>query len=326
MARDVEHMARRLRRYLPGGEAITAVVPLSTGHSNETYLLDGLDRILRLPPSEEGLLPPYDMARQHAVLSAVGGWAAGPPVPRVFDLCTDPSVIGDPFFVMERLPGEAFEYEVPGWLATADAAVRDRVCAQWIGAVTAVHRGPAERMPAPAMTVRDEAEHWREVAREAEGPRLLLELLDDLGARPPLPSGPPTPVHGDPKHGNCLWDHGRLTALLDWEMAHVGEPLTDLGYVASFYDQGELSLATAGFELPGWWPRERLIEEWERATGRAARELVRYEVLGMCKIAAIIALGYQLFRTGRATDKRFEVWGTVVPPYVAAAARRAERS
>jgi aminoglycoside phosphotransferase (APT) family kinase protein len=323
MARDCERMARELRRYLPRGDGIVRVVPLSTGHSNETYLLEGIDRILRMPPSEEGLLPPYDMARQHAVLAAVGGWHAGPPVPRVFELCTDPAVIGDPFFLMERLAGEAFEYRVPDWLAAAPRAVRDSMCAQWIGAVAAVHAMPAELMHSPAMTVREEAEHWHEVAAQGEAPRLLFDLLDDLIARPPPASGAPTPVHGDPKHGNCLWDRGRLIAFLDWEMAEVGEPLTDLGYLTSFYDQGDMALANAGFELDGWWPRSRVIEEWEKATGRTARELSRYEVLGMCKIAAIIQLGYHLFRTGRATDKRFEVWGAVVPPFVASAAKRA---
>ncbi len=317
-------MIRGLRSCLAGGEAIRRVVPLSTGHSNETYLLEGLGRILRMPPSEEGLLPPYDMAAQHAILAAVGAWTDGPPVPRVFEHCTDASVIGDAFFVMERLTGEAFEYQVPAWLEGAPRGMRDRVCAQWIGAVEAVHCMPASRMPAPAMTVVDEAEHWRAVAKEAQAPELLFDVLDDLVARPPPTSGPPTPVHGDPKHGNCLWNEGRLVALLDWEMAHVGEPLTDLGYLTSFYAQGKgAALANAGFALEGWWSRARAIEEWERATCRGARDLHRYEALGMCKIAAIIALGYHLFRSGRSTDPRFEAWGAVIPPYVKVAARRA---
>jgi aminoglycoside phosphotransferase (APT) family kinase protein len=324
--RDLESMARGLRGYLPDGASITRVVPLSTGHSNETYLLEGLDRILRMPPSEEGLLPPYDMARQHAVLAAVGGFAGGPPVPRVFELSTDAAVIGDPFFVMERLRGEAFEYQVPDWLAAAAPQTRSRLCEQWIGAIAAVHRMPAERMPAGATTVREEAEHWRRVAGDVQAPRLLFDLLDDLIARPPATSGAPTPVHGDPKHGNCLWDRERLTAILDWEMAHVGEPLTDLGYLVSFYNEpGEPAIANAGFELAGWWPRSRTIDEWQRATGRTARELRRYEVLGMCKIGAIIALGFHLFCTGRATDKRFEAWGAFVPGYLELAARRATR-
>jgi len=71
MARDLVRMLNGLRGAIDGGERITRIVTLSAGHSNETYLLEGLDRILRMPPSEEGLLPPYDMARQHAILSAV---------------------------------------------------------------------------------------------------------------------------------------------------------------------------------------------------------------------------------------------------------------
>jgi aminoglycoside phosphotransferase (APT) family kinase protein len=325
MARDLERMTRELRRYLPEGDAITRVVPLSTGHSNETYLLEGLDRILRTEPSEEGLLPPYDMAFQHAVLSAVGTFAGGPPVPRVFELCTDPSIIGAPFFIMERLVGEAFEYEVPAWLAAAPPEVRGRMSAQWIAAVIAVHRIPAESMPGPRMTPVEEASHWREVARSAEAPQGLLDLLDDLILHPPPLSGAPTPVHGDPKHGNCFWQRdGKLVGLFDWEMAHVGEPLTDLGYLASFYGYGKEGIATAGLDLPGWWDRARMIAAWEEATGRSARGIRRYEALGMCKIAAIIGLGFHLYRTGRASDPRFAPWGAAVPKYVELIRRRLE--
>jgi aminoglycoside phosphotransferase (APT) family kinase protein len=326
MARDLERMERGLRRFLAGGDRLTRIVPLSTGHSNETYLLEGIDRVLRMPPSEEGLLPPYDMALQHAIIGAMSRAPNGPPVPRVHELCEDPEVIGDPFFVMERLDGEAFEYRVPDWLASGPESLRGDLCAQWIGAMIAVHRLPAETMPAPSLSPREAAEHWRDVAHKAEAPRPLVELLDDLAERPPRSSGPPTPVHGDPKHGNCLWSRqGKLLALLDWEMAHVGDPVEDLGYVIHFYDQGEAELARAGYELPGWWSREKTIAEWERATGRRAIDLERYEVLAMGKIAAIIAVGHQLFRRGRTKDPRFEAWGAVVPKYVDLALRFAGR-
>jgi aminoglycoside phosphotransferase (APT) family kinase protein len=308
---------------LRGGAAITGVVPLSIGHSNETYLIEGLDRILRMPPCEEGLLPPYDMARQHAVLAAVGASTDGPPVPRVFELCTNPSVLGDPFFIMERVPGEAFEYELPEWLGAAPAELASRMCAQWMAAVAAVHRFPAARMPTPSLTVAEEAAHWRDVAAEADAPPALLDLLDDLVRRPPATSGPPTSVHGDPKPANCLWDRGRLVALLDWEMAHVGEPLTDLGYLSSFYALHQEATATAGFDLPGWWSHSQVISAWEQATGRVACDITRYEVLGMGKICAIIGLGYHLFRTGQASDPRFAAWGDVLPGYVDLARRHA---
>jgi aminoglycoside phosphotransferase (APT) family kinase protein len=120
----------------------------------------------------------------------------------------------------------------------------------------------------------------------------------------------------------CLWDRsGRLLALLDWEMAGIGEPLLDLGYVMQFYDQGEFALGSAGYELPGWWSKQRVIDEWQQATGRSAVDLHRYEALAVAKVAAIIALGLHLYESGRSADERFAGWGRIVPGYVALAAR-----
>ena len=315
MARDTAQIAEGLKRYLPRGDRITGVKTLSAGHSNETYLVLGTDEILRMPPSEEGLLPPYDMARQHAILAAVKANTGAVPLPDMLELCEDSSVIGDSFFLMTCVPGEAFEYAVPDWLASAGEAGAEEVCRQWFDAVTSLHAMPMTSFPAGGRTVREEAAHWLAVARGAEADTRLIEVLEDLERRPLEVSGAATPVHGDPKHGNCLWHDGRLTALLDWEMAQVSEPLLDLGYILMFHDQGAASLANAGFELPGWWSPERMIDEWQRATGRTAVDIARYTVLGQAKVSAIIALGYHLFTSGRTKDVRFEGWGAVLPAY-----------
>jgi len=323
MARDIERLASGLRAFLPRGGRITGVKTLSAGHSNETYLVEGLNEILRMPPSEEGLLPPYDMARQHAILSAVKAHAPDVPLPRIFELCNDPAVLGDPFFLMECVPGEAFEYATPAWVKADPVAVPDSICQQWFTALIAIHRMPVEHMPPGGRTVEQEAQHWLSVTESIDGPAALVAILRDLVTRPARTSGPPTPVHGDPKHGNCLWHEGRLTALLDWEMSQVSEPLLDLGYILMFHNQGEASLADAGFELPGWWSPERMIAEWEKGTGRTAVDVARYVVLGQAKIAAIIALGAWLFDTGKTNDARFEAWGKVLPPFMRLLCERA---
>lgn len=315
MGRDTEQLANGLRRYLPRGERITGVKTLSAGHSNETYLVEGLDEILRMPPSEEGLLPPYDMARQHAILSAVAANAPTVPLPKMLELCTDLAVIGDPFFLMERVPGEAFEYATPDWLKADPVEGPERICRQWFDAIIGLHCMPVDKMPPGGRTVQQEAQHWLDVASSAQASEALIEVLTDLAKRPPATSGPPTPVHGDPKHGNCLWHEGRLTAFLDWEMAQISEPLLDLGYVLMFHDQGEASLANAGFELPGWWSADRMIAEWEAGTGRKAVDVARYAVLGQAKVAAIIALGAHLFASGKTADARFQAFGAVLPAY-----------
>jgi aminoglycoside phosphotransferase (APT) family kinase protein len=326
MARDVAAIADGLRRFLPRGNRITGIRTLSAGHSNETYLVEGLDEILRLPPSEEGLLPPYDMAQQHAVLAAISKNAPGVPVPKVFELCTDASVIGDAFFLMERLPGEAFEYAVPAWLEADPQQGADSICRQWFDAIIALHRMSAAAMPTKQRTVLQEAQHWLDAARAADGSPELLRVLKDLVDRPPRTSGPPTPVHGDPKHGNCIWHEGRLSAVLDWEMAQVSEPLLDLGYVLLFHDQGPAALANAGFSLPGWWRPEKMIAEWEKGTGRSAVDTARYTVLGQAKITAIISLGYHLYTSGRTADQRFGAWGQVLKPYTELLVSRAMKA
>ena len=315
MARDTEQLAAGLRRYLPRGDRITGVRTLSAGHSNETYLVEGLNEILRMPPSEEGLLPPYDMARQHAILSAVLANAPTVPLPAMLELCTDPAVIGDPFFLMECVPGEAFEYTTPDWVKADPVAVPESICRQWFDAIIGVHTMPVDKMPPGGRTVQEEAAHWLKVATDAEADREIIGVLEDLVKRPMRTSGPATPLHGDPKHGNCLWHEGRLTAILDWEMSQVSEPMLDLGYVLMFHDQGEASLANAGFELPGWWSAPRMVDEWQNGTGRTAVDTARYAVLGQAKVAAIISLGAHLFTSGRTDDLRFKAFGQVLPPF-----------
>jgi aminoglycoside phosphotransferase (APT) family kinase protein len=323
MARDTARIADGLRRFLSRGAGITGVKTLSAGHSNETYLVEGLDEILRMPPSEEGLLPPYDMGRQHAVIGAVRANTEAVPLPQVLELCTDPTVIGDEFFIMQRLPGEAFEYAVPDWLAADHVEGPERLCRQWFDAIIGLHRMPVDKMPPGGRSVQAEAQHWLNVAKAAAATADLIGVLENLAARPPRTSGAPTPVHGDPKHGNCLWHEGKLAALLDWEMSQIAEPQLDLGYILMFHNQGKASLADAGFALPGWWSRDRMIDEWQRGTGRKAIDIARYEVLGQAKVTAIIALGAHLFASGKTADKRFAAFGQVLPSYTELLVRRA---
>lgn len=325
MARDTQRLADGLRKWLDRGEGVTGVKVLSAGHSNETYLVEGLNEILRMPPSKEGLLPPYDMARQHAVMSAVADNSAVP-MPPMLELCTDADVLGDEFFLMGAVPGEAFEYAVPDWLAADPVEGADNVCRQWFDAVGALHNMDPALMPPGGRTVAEECAYWLDVARGCEAMPELISVLEHLDRSPPRSSGAPAPVHGDPKHGNCLWDKGRLTVLLDWEMAQISDPMLDLGYILMFHEQGEASLADAGFDLPGWWSWDRMVEEWEARTGRTAIDVMRYAVLGQAKVSAIISVGAYLFRTGRIQDPRFEGFAKVLPAYVALLSRRAEKA
>jgi aminoglycoside phosphotransferase (APT) family kinase protein len=305
--RDLDQLRRQIAAWLPDGDRMTGLRVLSAGHSNETFYLEGIDRVLRMPPSQGGLLPPYDMAKQHRVLAAVGRMTDGPPVPAVYELCEDPAVAGDPFFVMEALKGEEYEYAPPQWLVDASDEQRERMSTQWINAIAALHDRPADEMPEPHVSTRDYAEACLKMTQVPNGDAKLIALLENF-VNDPLPtSGDPTPVHGDPKIGNMMWrPDGKLVAMLDWEMAHTGEPLHDLGWALCLYNQ---PLASAGLDLPGWLQPEQMAERWEAKTRRSAAGLDRYMVLAFAKICAINTWGIHLYESGQTKDERYAAWG-----------------
>jgi aminoglycoside phosphotransferase (APT) family kinase protein len=313
----------RLRAYIDGGERITGIRPLSFGHSNRTWLLEGLDRVLRMPPAGRGLLPPYDMAHQHRVLAGVVAQPGAPPVPAVYDLCTDPEVAGAPFFVMERRPGASTDWKAPPWLVTGGPPLRERLSRLWIGAVCAVHALPPDAIAAPVRTPAEEAAYWLRVTVDSAGPDRLRALLEDLVDDPPPSSGPLACVHGDTKFGNFLWHRGDLSAVVDWEMACVGDPLTDIGYLLGLWPAREGEPGQMPFtQLAGWWSRGRIVEEWERRTGRSAEGVDRHEQLGMAKIGAVFAAGIHLYRTGGSADPRLARWPRSLETWLDLAASR----
>lgn len=309
--RDLDDLLKRVKAWLPDGGRVSGLRVLSAGHSNETFYLEGLDRVLRMPPSQGGLLPPYDMAKQHRILASVCAMKDGPPVPRVYELCEDPDVAGDPFFIMEALVGEEFEYTAPQWLLDAPESQRTSMSTQWIDAIAALHDRPASEMPEKLITTREYAENCLKMTSVPTGDKALIALLENFVKNPLPTSGPPTPVHGDPKIGNMMWrPDGTLVAMLDWEMAHGGEPLHDLGWALCLYNQ---PLASAGLDLPGWLQPDQMAERWERRTGRSAAALNQYMVLAYAKICSINTWGVWLYESGQTKDERYAAWGRGMP-------------
>src|SRR5262245_54772318 len=106
--RDVEELAVRLRGHLIDGGRLTHVSALSGGHSNETYLLHGLDKILRMPPSAVPLMDhALDVRGQFELFAVLRGRPHAPPVPGLDYFNEDPAILGAPFFIMERVDGAA---------------------------------------------------------------------------------------------------------------------------------------------------------------------------------------------------------------------------
>jgi aminoglycoside phosphotransferase (APT) family kinase protein len=329
MMRDLETLARRIEPRLNQPGTISEVVPLSSGHSNQTYLLRGPDIVLRTPPADAGLLPPYDMGRQHDLMAEVGAAAPWLPVPEVYGWSADESVIGVPYYLCQLMPGEAFEYLTPRWLADAAPGFRRHLCRQWIGAVASIHRLQPLASGGPVRTPREVYQGWRDLtsqdiaavgADKAGLGRAITAIFDEVLGRGLPSSGAPAPVHGDPKIGNTMWRDGQLTALLDWEMAFNGEPLCDLAYILHWFPpdprMNELGLPSYDyFALPGMFTRSEVISVWEHGTGREARGVELYEIAEAAKLCSIVFHGAAAYEAGVLDDPRLESWLQVAQIY-----------
>jgi aminoglycoside phosphotransferase (APT) family kinase protein len=301
--KDLDHIARALRSVLSGGDEITAISPLTTGFSNETYVIEGLDLILRLPPAGGAMLEGHGVIAQARIYEELGSRADAPPVPRIVKCCPDSAIIGVPFFVMKRMAGESIDdLKMTPWFIGGTDGFRTEICRNWVAAFAGLSKlEPLDTLGAVA-TPEDDARMWRQFARGADCPALIA-LFDRLLAVPAPRSGRPAVVHGDTKLSNLMWLDGNITAMLDWEMALNGDPLANLGYMLYSFESKYHS-ATRAQKLPGMLSRVEVIALWSEISGRSAEWVFWHEVAQIGKIAAIIAEGTNMYNTGRSSDPK----------------------
>ena len=133
MNRDVAHIQAKLNAYLPTGHGISAVKPMTTGFSNETYLLEGLNWILRLPSAAGAMLEGHGVIAQAKIYQELAHTAGAPPVPKILVVCEDSSVLGAPFFIMERVEGESVhDTNLQSWFVAATDSFRTALSRKWI--------------------------------------------------------------------------------------------------------------------------------------------------------------------------------------------------
>jgi aminoglycoside phosphotransferase (APT) family kinase protein len=284
------------------------------GHSNATFLIrrDGCEVVLRRPPRPP--LPPgaHDVVREARLLRALESTAV--PVPAVLAICESPEVIGAPFMIMEYVQGQVLEDRLPA--ALDSRRERQRIAEAFIDAIVAVHEvdidaagldwlGP--RSGYLERQLRRFAGSW-EVNRTRDLP-LMTELEESLRALAPT-STETTLVHGDARLGNAVFAAqapARLAALLDWEMATLGDPLADLGYLCvAWTDHTDrpppmfhLSTVTAA---PGFPTRAELVGLYERRSGRRVTDLAWYRALACWKSAVFMEGNYRRARDGMSDD------------------------
>jgi aminoglycoside phosphotransferase (APT) family kinase protein len=338
---DAEAVAKFFAAHVEGGDVPLAFSFLSGGRSNLTYRVDGGGRswVLRRPPLGHVLPTAHDMAREHRVLTALRD--TGLPVPRTRALCSDESVNGAAFYVMDFAPGVVIEEEMPAGYATTPGE-RRRIGAALMRTLAALHAvdwravGLAD-FGRPdgylARQVRRWSEQW-ERSKTGEVP-LIRELIRRLEAA--LPHTPvATLVHGDWRLGNVALDSGdpgRIVAIFDWEMATLGDPLADVGYTLVYWGEAGDAPGSRGpgryaavTTAPGFHTRAELVEEYSRASGRDVTSVDFYEVLALYKLAVISEGAYARWRAGLMAGEGFEKVERVGVPLCEAAMAIAERS
>lgn len=277
---------------------------IAAGMSNLTYTVTpegGTDDdavILRRPPTGAVLATAHDMAREHRVVSALGPTPV--PVPRTLHLCTDPAVLGAPFYVMERVVGLHVVDRIPAGYAD-EPAQRQAIGDGLVDVLADLHAvdhvavglgdfGRPEGFM--ARQVRRWTQQW-DATRDRERPG-----LDALAAR--LAQTVPTTqrngiVHGDFRLDNCLLDPqtpGRIRAVLDWEMSTLGDPLADLGMLHVYWPQpGEEAVAgqSTVTALEGFPTRAQVAARYAERSGLDLSDLPWYVAFAYFKFAAIVA-------------------------------------
>ena len=323
---DLEAVERYLRAHVedvPEGELRISQFP--SGASNLTYLVEvgGWEGVLRRPPL--GPVPPkaHDMGRESGILARLN--AVYPIAPKPYFFCEDESVIGAPFYVMERRTGEVLDDSFPEGVEPGEELCRgisrtvvDRLVE--LHAVDVREAGLGD-LGKPDGFLQRQTEGWisRYEKAKTDEIREFEPLTGWLSSGIPE-SPPPAIIHNDYKLNNLVLDPEDLTvvrAVLDWEMATVGDPLFDLAVSLSYWiepnDPDEMKVVMPTVTVtPGFMTRKELIDRYAEKSGRDLSEMHWYVVFGYFKLAGILQQIYARFENGQTKDDRFATFGARV--------------
>ncbi len=323
---DVEAVAGWLRENAPSYEraGTPRVRQFQGGSSNLTYLLewDSCDLVLRRPPVGSKARSAHDMAREHDIQAALA--PVFPYVATMVGLCRDESVIGSEFYVMERLEGTIPRRRFGFDVSSEDAST---LCERAWDVLAALH---AVDVSVPALARLDRGEGY--VARQVAGwtDRLARARTDDLGDWSPvtewLDAVQPEDrgrcvIHNDFRFDNLVLspEDLRVTGVLDWEMATVGDPLMDLGGALAYWvepgdDEIFQQFRRQPSSEPGMWTRWQVFEHYAERTGLTVTpdQWRFYEVFGLFRLAVIAQQIWYRYAHGQTHNEAYAVFGPAV--------------
>jgi aminoglycoside phosphotransferase (APT) family kinase protein len=307
-----------LRQQFPEATGPFLVEQFPQGHSNLTYFLRLGDQelVLRRPPFGNQVKTAHDMGREYRILSKLS--MVFPAAPKPYFYCDDEGILGAPFYVMERRRGVILRKQLPpGVVIDPDTARRLSIAL--IDNLAALHAldyraAGLGDFGKPEGFVARQVTGWsnRYAAAKTEERPAMERLAGWLATNLPPDSGAAV-IHNDYKYDNLVLDAGEPTcirAVLDWEMATIGDPLLDLGttlgYWAEAADPEPLQRAAFGpTTLPGSLNRRQLVERYQEKSGRPAASMLFYYCFGLFKVAVIVQQIYARYVRGHTRDPRF---------------------
>jgi aminoglycoside phosphotransferase (APT) family kinase protein len=311
-------LERYLRAQRPELAGPLVVEQFPAGHSNLTYLLrlGATELVLRRAPFGNQVKTAHDMGREYRVLAGLS--TRYPLAPRPLLYCEDPGVLGTPFYVMERRAGVILRKQLPPGV-TLDPPTARALSTALIDNLATLHALDPRTvglgdLGKPEGYVARQVTGWTD--RYGKARTHDLAAMDQLGRwlaeRQPRESGACL-IHNDYKYDNLVLDPADLTrivAVLDWEMATVGDPLMDLGTTLGYWiEAGDppalRSEALGPTYLPGNLTRQELVERYAQRTGRDVADAAFYYAFGLFKVAVIVQQIYARYVRGSTRDPRF---------------------
>ncbi|MBI1815732.1 MAG: phosphotransferase family protein [Deltaproteobacteria bacterium] len=314
------NVSRFFREHVPGGDCALMFSLISGGRSNLTYLVRGGERewVLRRPPLGHVLPTAHDMAREYTVLSALA--RTDVPAPRPIALCDDPAVNEMPFYVMNFCQGVVLATEMPPGYAPTESD-RQRISQALVDTLVRLHAVDyrevgLESFGRPDGYIERQVRRWAQQWERSKTSALpeIDELIRRLNAALP-PSPAATIVHGDYRLGNMALDPndpGRVVAIFDWEMATLGDPLSDLGYTLIYWyeagdpeQDGGVGTMARFTAKPGFFTRAEIVAAYAQHSGRNVDAIEFYQVLALYKLAIISEGIYARYLQGKTYGEGF---------------------
>ncbi len=315
---NLEQLTQYLIQHVPDFTQINAIRQFPGGFSNLTYLLDTNlgEWVLRRPPRGAKIKSAHDMGREYRVLEKLQPIYGRIPAP--IHLCEDEEQLGYSFYTMERVKGIILRNKPPKGLDLSPSQMRV------ISEATIDNLALLHQIDIDATSVRDIGKPEGYVGRQVVGwikryrnaqtddIQSMDEVAEWMQANQPV-DGPPGLIHNDYKYDNLVLDQeepARILAVLDWEMATVGDTRMDLGTTLAYWTEPAeaklMQLAAGNLTwLPGNLNREEVVERYEQTTGKEVGSTLFYYVYGAFKIAVIVQQIYRRWKQGHSSDPRF---------------------